>query len=441
MICKIRQVIDKHYMINKGDSIAVGFSGGADSVCLLHSLSCLKDEYDIVLKAVHINHNIRGEEALRDKEFCRNFCERLGVEFVSFSVDVPALSKEKGISEELCGRQVRYQCFQKLGTDKIAVAHTLSDSAETLLFNLARGTGMKGLCGISAVRDNIIRPLIECTREEIEYYCEINGLSFVTDSTNLSDDYTRNKLRHSVIPVLKDINPSFEKNILRLTQNVRLENDFIETVVFDLLESAAVPEGYSRATLFTAHPAIYKRAVAKILSSYSKKDVEDKHIALCLSVLKEGKGAVEISKGTYFCADSDRIYIDTAKKDEEKSWCFKLFDDMTDTPFEKFCFEFVNTDNAFFSKGLSCIDISDINENELVLRSRKSGDKLTSSKRRNTKTLKKLFTESKISKEKRSSIAVLSYKDDVLWVEGFGTDKKYEVNSNTSRILIIKEKE
>lgn len=441
MICKIRQVIDKHYMINKGDSIAVGFSGGADSVCLLHSLSCLKDEYDIVLKAVHINHNIRGEEALRDEEFCRNFCEKLGVEFVSFSVDVPALSKEKRISEELCGRQVRYQCFQKLGTDKIAVAHTLSDSSETLLFNLARGTGMKGLCGISAVRDNIIRPLIECTREEIEAYCEDNGLLYVTDSTNLSDEYTRNKLRHGVIPVLKSINPSFERNILRLTQNIRLENDFIETVVFDLLESAAVTEGYSRSVLLSAHPAIYKRAVAKIISSYSKKDFEDKHVTLCLSVLRNGRGAVEISKGTYFCADGDKIYIDVPKKEDEKLWSFSLFDDMTDTPFEKFSFEIVNTDNAFFSKGLSCIDISDINENELVLRSRKSGDKLTSSKRRNTKTLKKLFTESKISKEKRSSIAVLSYKEDVLWVEGFGTDKKYEVNSNTSRILIIKEKE
>lgn len=441
MICKIRQVIDKHYMINNGDSIAVGFSGGADSVCLLHVLTCLKDEYDIVLKAVHINHNIRGDEALRDEKFCKEFCQKNGVEFVSFSVDVPALAKEKGISEELCGRQIRYQCFHKLGTDKIAVAHTLSDSAETLLFNLARGTGMKGICGISAVRDNIIRPLIECTREEIEAYCEANGLPYMTDSTNLSDDYTRNKLRHGVIPVLKSINPSFERNILRLTQNIRLENDFIETEVFDLIESSVVSGGYSRSVLFSAHPAVYKRAVASIIASNSEKDIEDKHISLCLSVLKAGKGAVEISKGTYFCADSDKIYIDTAKNTENKVWNFHIFDSMKNSPFENFAFEITTLSQFVFEKNKAVVDISGINEYELILRSRQAGDKLSSSRRKNTKTLKKLFTETKVPEEKRNSVAVLSFGKDVLWVDGFGVDSKYEVNKNTEKILIIEKKE
>ena len=168
-------------------------------MCLLEILSKLKDEYGIILKAVHLNHNIRGQEALRDQRVVEEFCQKLGIECLSYSVDIPALAKEMGIGEEECGRIKRYECFNDAGCDAVATAHTLSDSIETMMFNLIRGTGLKGLCGIPAKRDNIIRPLIECTRSEIESYCKDNKIDYVTDSTNLTDDYTRNYIRHNIV--------------------------------------------------------------------------------------------------------------------------------------------------------------------------------------------------------------------------------------------------
>ena len=169
MICKVRHTIKKFGLLDGVSSLAVGVSGGADSMCLLEILSKLKLEYGIILKAVHINHNIRGEEALRDQKLVEDYCKALGVECLVYSVDIPALSKEMGIGEEECGRIKRYECFSEAECDAVATAHSLSDSIETLVFNLVRGTGTKGLCGIPPRRDSVIRPLIDCSRKEIEH--------------------------------------------------------------------------------------------------------------------------------------------------------------------------------------------------------------------------------------------------------------------------------
>ncbi len=197
-------------MIDRGDTVVVGVSGGADSVCLLHFLSTIRGEYDIVLKAVHINHGIRGEEAERDEIFVKSLCEKLCVELFTFHRDVPSLAKEFGLGIEECGRRVRYEAFSSLNADKIAVAHTSSDNFETVLFNLIRGTSLTGISGIKPKRDKIIRPLINITRSEVEDYCAENELDYIIDSTNLSTEYTRHKIRHNVIPILKSINPSAE---------------------------------------------------------------------------------------------------------------------------------------------------------------------------------------------------------------------------------------
>ena len=212
MICKVKNTIEKHRMLENITSVAVGVSGGADSMCLLHILSKLKEEYSIILKAVHINHGIRGDEAMRDENAVRAYCEKAGIELLVFHKDIPYLAKKMGLGEEECGRQVRYECFSEAHCDAVATAHSLSDSIETLIFNLSRGTGTKGLCGIPPVRDgNIIRPLIDCTREEIENYCKENGVPYVTDSTNLTDDYKRNYIRHKIVPALSEVNEGYSQ--------------------------------------------------------------------------------------------------------------------------------------------------------------------------------------------------------------------------------------
>lgn len=436
MICKVKSTIEKYSMLSCGETVAVGVSGGADSMCLLDILSKIRDEYGIFLKVIHINHCIRGAEADCDEEFVKDFCAGRGIEFVSFHVDVPSLSKKLKISEEECGRNVRYEYFSSLGTEKIATAHTLSDSAETTLFNLARGTGTRGLCGISPKRGNIIRPLIECSRQEIEAYCKENEISFVTDSTNLSDEYTRNKIRHAVVPVLKGVNCAFEKNVGRLSQAAALQQDFIALCAKDALNSAKIDVNtYDRKELLKSHNAVLKEAVYQMISCAMTKDTEAKHIDLCLNIIKGGCGALEISKDVYFSADSSFVKLGK-KSRSEKAQDFE-------TPFH---FGTVVTPYNTYKTVLSdtnekdifcCVSLDGIDTEKLVFRSRKSADTFCDIRRKNTKTLKKLYCEKKLTPFQRTSNAVLALDGEVLWAERFGTNSKFVVNEKTKKILKI----
>ena len=215
--------------------VTVALSGGADSVALLHSLYSLRDELGITVKAAHLNHLIRGEEAFRDEAFVRDLCENLGIQLVCEQIDVPRYAKENSLSLELAARQLRYDFLNRVCEGKIATAHTASDNLETVLFNLTRGTALKGLCGIPAMRGNIIRPLIFATRQDIEDYCKDFSLQYVTDSTNLSDDYTRNKIRHNVIPVLKELNSSVEQTVIRTCLSLNETNTFLEKTANEIL--------------------------------------------------------------------------------------------------------------------------------------------------------------------------------------------------------------
>lgn len=442
MICNILSVINKYSMLENTKSVAVGVSGGADSVCLLHFLTSIRDEYGIIIKAVHVNHNIRGEEALRDEAYVRSLCEKLCVELTVFDKDIPSLAKQMGMSEEECGRYVRYKCFKSMNCDKIAVAHTLSDSVETMLFNLCRGSSLKGVCGIPPVRDDIIRPLIELTREQIESYCKENLLTYVTDSTNLKDIYTRNSIRLNVVPNLERINPSFEKAFLRFFESAREDNSCLETLADDLILKSKLSDGYAINILSSADDAILKRAVAKIIKPCLNKDIENKHILLCLKIIREKKGAVELSKNLHICADSDKIFFHRYEYEEKASlaFCVKAKIGENKTPGGTFVLRICHIEDSTLPKYM-LIDAKFAGEN-LLFRSRQSGDTLKDRRRSNTKTLKKLFTELKIPKEKRNEIAVLSNESGkVLWVDGICADAHCAVSHNTEMVIEIIKKD
>ena len=189
---KAKKAINEYRMLENVSTVVVGLSGGADSVCLLHVLYTLKDEYKLNLIASHVNHGIRGEEAENDALFSKNFAETLGADFKLLQVDCVKEAQENGETTEEAGRRLRYEFFNSLCEDEntvIATAHNSNDNLETVVFNITRGSALSGAKGIPPKRDNIIRPLIFCSRAEIEGYCKENNLSFVTDSTNLSDDY------------------------------------------------------------------------------------------------------------------------------------------------------------------------------------------------------------------------------------------------------------
>ncbi|MDE6539854.1 MAG: tRNA lysidine(34) synthetase TilS [Ruminococcus sp.] len=229
MTDKIFSFIKKYNMINKGDTVICGLSGGADSVCLLVVLYRISRKIGFSVKALHVNHCLRGDESNRDENFCRKLCRELNIPFKAVSCNVTAFAEENGLSIEESARKLRYEIFSENSVGaKIATAHNANDNLETVIFNLVRGSALKGLSGIPPVRDNIIRPLLVVSRAEIEEYLRNIGQNYVTDSTNLSDDYTRNKIRHQVLPVLCGINPSLIETSVNSIDAVRSENFMIE---------------------------------------------------------------------------------------------------------------------------------------------------------------------------------------------------------------------
>ena len=435
MICKVKQTIDKNFLLTENiKSVAVGFSGGADSVCLIHILSSLKDYYGIIVKAVHINHNIRGEEAYRDEVFVRTFCDKHNIELTVYDIDVPLLAKERKISLEECGRQVRYECFEKSGCDAVAVAHTLSDSIETMLFNLARGTGTKGLAGINPKREpNIIRPLIACTREEIENYCSLNSLEYVTDSSNLSDDYTRNHIRHNIVPAFRKINSDFENSFYRAMNSIKEDYDFIDSFVRDVLKKSECSDGYFLSPLNNCGDAVEKKCLLEILKKVMDKPPEARHVEACFALAKEGKGKIQLAKDLYVSVKDDKISFCYHMKNPEE-WKSSFINNVAVTPYGNFILE----ESSLITK--DCFD-SDKIKNNLCISSRVAGDTFTFKTRGVTKTLKKLFNEKKIPNEKRNTIAVLHDGKNVVWIEDIGVNAAYIPDGNSQKIISIKKDE
>lgn len=310
MLTNVKDTIKKYNMINKGDTVITALSGGADSVALLFSLYSIKDELQFTIEACHVNHNLRGKESNDDQKYCEDLCSKLGIPLTVKSVDVMGTMKKHQSVEE-CARNLRYEFFSEIGKGKkIATAHTASDNAETVLFNLTRGSALKGLCGIPPVRENIIRPVIYCTREEIEKYCSENELFFVTDKTNFALDYTRNKLRHITLPQLFEINPNLLNTISRMTLALNQDNSYIEAIAEKALKEAeVVPAKYSINTLNELHIAILNRVISRILTST---DVSPSNLRITeiAQIIRAEKGKINIAKYKFAIVKKGLFYIE-----------------------------------------------------------------------------------------------------------------------------------
>ncbi|MBQ7160908.1 MAG: tRNA lysidine(34) synthetase TilS [Clostridia bacterium] len=268
---KIRSAVADYNMLGgKNKKITVAFSGGADSSVLLHWLRAHAGEYGVSVEAFHLNHMIRGEDADRDEAFCRRICEELGVPFESVRRDIPALAREWGCGEEEAGRRARYEAFEQArsrrGSDAVATAHHADDNLETVIFDLARGSGSRGLAGIPPVRGRIVRPLIYCTRREIEEYAAENGVPFVTDRTNADETYRRNFIRRNIAPALRELNPRVAETVTRMSGLLRADDEWLSLEGKRLLDAARkgspVEGRYSCAVVALHHRAVGSRAVA-----------------------------------------------------------------------------------------------------------------------------------------------------------------------------------
>lgn len=409
-------------IIEKGDNITVALSGGADSVSLLYALLSLKEKLGITVDAAHINHCIRGDEAERDQSFVEELCEKLNVKLFCERVHVPKFAKENHLSLELAARKVRYEFLERVATGKVATAHTASDNLETMLFNLTRGTSLKGLCGIPVKRGIFIRPIIYCKRQDVEDYCACNHLSFVTDSTNLSCDYSRNKIRHNVIPFLKEINPSVEDLAIKTAVTLNQDNAFLETTADSLLFKYCDDDGLNITDFQEISPAIAKRIIKKYFEIlFLNITLENRHINDIYSVCLSGSGKINLPLNIYavvkdgiLCLDQENNLDSSVKYAVNISKC-------------------ENVNNLFSNNLLDCDKIV----GELVIRTRMEGDTIRLNKRGCTKSLKKLFTECKIPNNVRKSLPVIADQKGVVFIHTIGVAGRCAVSEKSKNILKI----
>lgn len=434
MICKIRKTIEKFDMFKDNRNITVGLSGGADSCALLYALCQMKDEYSLNIIAAHVNHGIRGEEAERDENFSMDFCKKLGVPIRILHTNVPKKALAAGMGVEECGRKIRYEFFESINPGAlIATAHNLNDQCETLLFNITRGASVRGLRSIPAVRGNIIRPLIECTREEIEDFCRENGIEYITDSTNLSDIYTRNKIRLNVIPQLKEINPSFEQAASRLIESANEDEEYFSEIIERTVSDAAFQGGYDAEKLLSCKKAVMKRAVGAIIENETGSVPEAVHIKNVCDILQGGK--TQVLFGTQVQVKNGVLTF--GEKILTESWERKfILDEEIITPAKAVKFQIVNKNEQITKQFVhkNMLDFDCI-VGQLTLRSRKTGDEIRIAGRNCTKKIKKLFTEAKIAD--KNSVLILSDDIGVVWVEGFGCAERCKISDNTIKILKI----
>lgn len=443
---KAQKTLEKYKMLEMGDTVVVGLSGGADSCALFHFLLSQQKKMKLRIIACHVNHLLRGQEADRDEEFVRCLCRRCEVELKLLRIDIAKEAALRRESTEKTGRDVRYEFFKRTADEygaRIATAHTASDNAETVIFNMTRGSGVHGLCGIPPVRGNIIRPLIEVTRAEVEKYCRDNGYEYVTDSTNLTEDYTRNKLRLNVVPVLKEINPSFDNTMALMSGRMREISEYINMQSKNTLQTAKTDKGYKAEILDSADSVIFAEMIRILLSEY---DIipEAVHISLIKKILSSS-GAVELKYNIF--AVSKQGFLRIIKKSESN-----ITDTDPEIAFEeqktvvindkKISLEIINMEEFnnrkkntefLFDNLLDCDTIP----LTAVFRTGKSGDRISLARRRVTKPVRKLFMELKIPQEERSKRVLLADGSEVLWAEGAGVSSECAVTENTKRVLIL----
>ncbi len=442
---KVKKAIEEYKMLENVNTVVVGLSGGADSVCLLHVLNTLKNEYKLKLVVAHINHGIRGEEADADATFSKEFSESLNVKFCLLEADCVKDAEENGETLEEAGRRIRYAFFDSLCENEnsvIATAHNSNDNAETVIFNISRGSALSGAKGIPPKRDNIIRPLIFCSREEIECYCKENNLKFVTDSTNLTVDYTRNRIRHNVLPELTKVNSSVLEAFTRFSESVRVDDSYLDSVAKNAFKTAEMGEfSYNTDVINSLHPSIKSRVLRIAVKKFTGELPDSKKINLVLNCINENS-KIQLYKNCYCETKENELKFFKADNNNE---CEKHEVELIKN--KNFCVSFgeFTVKGEYFSRTSqkindllldNLIDCDTINGN-LVLRSRREGDKIKFPKRNVTKTLKKLFIEENIPKEKRDLIPVIADDNGVVWVKGYGVNKKNAVTDTTKNILSL----
>ena len=441
MIEKVYTTIIKHNLIQSGDRVLCAVSGGADSVALLLCLLEIREKLGFTLSVAHFHHGIRGDEADKDEQFVRELCENMSVEYICGKSDVPAYAKQMGYTLEQAGRILRYDFLESLPFDKIAVAHHMDDQAESVLMHIIRGSGTHGISGMRYMRGKIIRPLLNVRRYEIEHFLCDKGVSFCTDSTNLTEDGTRNKLRLRIIPEITEmINPSFTEALCHMADIVRCDDDYLSGLALQEMKKSRKGDGFDRNYL-SLLPEPVKRRVLRFAmeEAGAYADIEQKHADAVEKLLTAETGAhLDLP---HICVDikydkicfSKAVNCDIIEANENTLY---TFGEGTFTFGRKALhIDCVQGNNFTADEKTAFMDADKIPQ-DAVVRLRQPGDRISPVGFGGTKKLKDFFIDRKVLRDERD-IPLICSGHDVLCIVGMCVAKSVAVSEKTVKMYRI----
>lgn len=441
MIKAVEKTMIEHDMLPVR-SVLVGLSGGADSAALTHILCTLSGKYGFRVYAAHVNHGLRGETAERDEKFSAALADKLGIEFFCLHAGVREEAEKRGISEELAGREVRYGFFDRLmrthGIEFTATAHHRNDNAETILMNFMRGSGIRGLCGIPYKRDRIIRPLLDVTREETEAYCRENNIDYVTDETNLETVYTRNKIRHIILPEIeKNINPSFVDTVTKNAAVLSSDDDFL-TGEADRAFAALVRDNSAAAEDISAlHPAVSTRVIRRMLDGMcGREDVPSAVVSAVLRLAQRNRtgSRADIARGVYAAVEYGRLYL---RKETAEPGSFEYGLNIGESRYipEMGCAVHIEEAEERQRDGWEYFGLPR-RDCRICVRSRRAGDRFMPFGMKGMKKVKDFMINEKIPKDKRGSVGIVTFDEEIAWIAGYRRDDRFKFHKNGIKIRL-----
>ena len=463
----IRKYVEENHMIEEGDSVLIGVSGGADSVCLLRYFLSIRKKMKLAVFAVHVNHLLREEEAERDQRFTEELCEKWSVPLKIFRKNIKEESKRMRCSLEEAGRMIRYECFKEAAGDwhcnKIAVAHHRNDLAETMVFRMTRGTGITGLSGIAPVNGSIIRPFLGVDKSEILEILEKLGQNYVEDSTNQQEMYSRNCIRHRILPEMQNLNMQAVAHLGQLSNQIREFNDYLEPIFMQLFEdniicrerSCIFPEEKFQGLKFLEKKEMFRRML--FLMAGQRKDIASVHVEELMELMEKRPGkrislpyeliaertpeGVLVTNAKDFYSrpeaepqsveDTD-IFVDKQALEQTGQWITSL------EKGRKMMFHLKEMGHCKIIKS-DCVKYFDYDtiKSKLCLRTRQPGDYFIMDQEGRHKSLKRYFIDEKIPAKMRDQILLLTEGAHVLWITGGRISEGYKVGAKTKRILMV----
>ena len=456
MYSLIKNNIIERNLIAPGDNILIALSGGPDSVFLFHNLRKLRETLSFNLYASHINHMYRGKDAMHDEEFVRKLCDKYGIILFVKQKNATEYAKELKVTEEEAGRVLRYDFFKEnlkeVGGGKVALAHNLNDQAETVLQRIIRGTGIDGLSAMSFQMDNLIRPMLNISRNEIMNYLHENNYDYCIDITNTQDIYGRNKIRLNLIPYLEqNFNPNIQSSLCRMSETMGRDKKIIEKYVEVKFLEALKEKGDLRFVMDLSllksldigeMGRIIRRGLEELKGNTV--NVEMKHIDSAISLIISGKTGKKINLTDGFTVEIsyDNFIINkTVEKVPDFEYNIVLnrlnqIDEINKTLFAAVADIEDMSEVNIKDKDVISVDY-DLIKGSLVARNRRLGDSMIPCGMKGTKKIKDIFIDLKIPKEERDSKLIIADDENIIWLEGYRINDKYKVSAATKKILNI----